>query len=70
MKEVWTVFLSILRPVNQPLMHYRNKMQKFVAFGNLCLRIVILSVDLVPDRARGFTCLSVSYFEHNFCLKK
>ena len=28
MKEVWTVFLSILRPVNQSLMHYRNKMQK------------------------------------------
>ncbi len=28
MKEVWTGFLSILRPVNQLPMHYRNKMQK------------------------------------------
>jgi len=34
MKEVWTVSLSILRPVNQLLMHYRNKTQKIVALVN------------------------------------
>jgi hypothetical protein len=37
MKEVWTVLHSILRPVNQLLMHYRNKIQKIWHLPTLVL---------------------------------
>lgn len=39
MNEVWTVLLSILRPVNQLLMHYRNKTQKIVTPVNLSVAV-------------------------------
>ena len=48
MRDVWTVFLSILRPVNQPITHYRNKMQKISRICQIhCLRVVSLPSDLL-----------------------